>query len=40
MKLQIKTLTGDTQEVEANPKDTVLDLKVSLLCTDLITEHQ
>ena len=28
MKLRIQTLTGETQEVEADPKDTILDLKV------------
>ena len=28
MKLQIQTLTGETHEVEADPQNTILDLKV------------
>ena len=28
MKLQIQTLTGETQEVEADPENSILDLKV------------
>ena len=30
MKLQIQTLTGQTAEVEAEPQDTILDLKVCI----------
>ena len=30
MKLWIQTLTGQREEVEADPKNTILDLKVSL----------
>ena len=28
MKLRIQTLTGETQEVEAEPQNSILDLKV------------
>ena len=31
MKLRIQTLTGQIGEVEVNPQDTILDLKVSVL---------
>ena len=30
MKLRIQTLTGQTGEVEADPKDSILDLKVQI----------
>ena len=31
MKLQIQTLTGHRGEVEVDPQDTILDLKVSVM---------
>ena len=29
IKLQIQTLTGETHEIEVDPQNTILDLKVS-----------
>ena len=31
MKLRIKTLTGQVEEVEAEPQNTILDLKVDVV---------
>ena len=41
MKLRIQTLTGETQEVEAEPQNTILDVKVcrSSLLVCLIIVH-
>ena len=33
MKLRIQTLTGETQEVEAEPQNSILDLKVMMVNT-------
>ena len=43
MKLQIQTLTGETREVEAEPQNSILDLKVCrslLVCLIIIHNKQ